>query len=95
MQEVVVATLLEKMKTSIESNRSLQMLVIHIEHNNVVDAILKGACRNTSLKKLTIWVPSRDGVRLNAATAAELQQVRPRLELHVDAHDRRRQRWLT
>ena len=33
MQEVVDATLLEKVETSIESNKSLQMLDIDIEHS--------------------------------------------------------------
>ena len=79
MQEVVDATLLEKVETSIESNKSLQMLYIYIEHSiGVEEAVLKGARRNTSLKKLTIrW--SHD---LNAATA-ELRQVRPQLELCI------------
>ena len=54
MQEVVDATLLEKVETSIESNKSLQMLDIDIEHSRVVEAVLKGARGNTSLKKLTI-----------------------------------------
>ena len=75
MQEVVNATLLEKVKTSIERNRSLQMLFIR-EHDDVVDAVLKGACGNTSLRKLTI------PVRLKAA-AAKLRQVRPQLKLRV------------
>ena len=54
MQEVVDATLLEKVATSIESNKSLQMLYIYIKHSGVVEAIRKGARGNTSLKKLTI-----------------------------------------
>ena len=73
------ATLLEKVATSIESNKSLQMLYIDIKHSNgVVEAVLKGARGNTSLKRLAIrW--SHD---LNAATA-ELRQVRPQLELCI------------
>ena len=79
MQKVVDAALLKKVETSIESNKSLQMLYIDIRHSiGVVEAVLKGARGNTSLKKLTItW--SRD---LNAATA-ELRQVRPQLELCI------------
>ena len=78
MQEVVDATLLEKVKTSIERNKSLQMLYIGGVHDSVVEAILKGARGNTSLKKLTIQLfvqhyPDR----------AELQQIRPQLELVV------------
>ena len=73
------ATLLEKVATSIESNKSLQMLYIYIKHSiGVVEAILKGARGNTSLKKLTI----RQSYNLNAATA-ELRQVRPQLELCI------------
>ena len=81
MQEVVEATLLNKVEMSIERNKSLQMLYIHIDHEGVVDAVLKGACGNTSLKKLTIWLYS-DQEHLKAA-AAELRQVRPLLELRV------------
>ena len=73
MQEVVDATLLEKVEASIERNKSLQMLYIDIRHD-VVDAVLKGACGNTSLRKFTILVGRE-------AAAAELQQVRPQLEL--------------
>ena len=80
MQEVVDATLLEKVETSIESNKSLQMLYIHIKHSRVEDAVLKGARGNTSLKKLTIRRRSYDQQHLIAAVAAELQQVRPELE---------------
>ena len=54
MQEVVDATLLEKVETSIKSNKSLQMLYIRIEHSGVVEAVLKGARGNTTLKELTI-----------------------------------------
>ena len=73
------ATLLEKVATSIESNKSLQMLHISIEHSiGVVEAVLKGARGNTSLKKLTIeWCYGH----LN--TVNELRQVRPQLELHI------------
>ena len=84
MQEVVDATLLEKVETSIESNKSLQMLHINIEHSGVEEAVLKGAHGNTSLKKLTIRRRSYDQMHLNAAAAAdELQQVRPELELRL------------
>jgi len=86
VQEVVDATLLEKVETSIESNKSLQMLDIDIEHSiSVVEAVLKGAQRNTSLKKLTIR-RSYDQLHLNlcktAAADDELRRVRPELELH-------------
>ena len=77
MQEVVDATLLEKVETSIESNKSLQMLDIRIEHIRVVEAVLKGAQRNTSLKRLTIR--SYDHLK---TSADELRRVRPELELH-------------
>ena len=83
MQEVIDATLLEKVETSIERNRSLQLLYIR-EHDDVVDAVLKGACGNTSLKQLMIWDCAHDRERLNAAAAAaKLRQVRPQLKLHV------------
>ena len=72
------ATLLEKVATSIESNKSLQMLYIDIRHIGVVEAVLKGACGNTSLKKLAI----KQSYNLNAATA-ELRQFRPQLELCI------------
>ena len=81
MQEVVDATLLEKVETSIESNKSLQMLDIDIEHSGVEEAVLKGARGNTSLKKLTIREQSYDQLHLTAATD-ELRRVRPELELH-------------
>ena len=74
------ATLLEKVATSIESNKSLQMMDI-THSNHVVEAVLKGARGNTSLKKLTI----RRSYNLNAATA-ELRQVRPQLELCILPH---------
>ena len=80
MQEVVDATLLEKVETSIESNKSLQMLDIDIEHIRVVEAVLKGARGNTSLKKLTIK-RSYDQQHLTAAVD-ELRRGRPELELH-------------
>ena len=79
MQEEVDAALLEKMETSIERNKSLQMLFIRIEHDDVVDAVIKGARGNTSLKQLIIQ-SSRER---HKAAAAELQQARPQLELHV------------
>ena len=80
VQEVVDATLLEKVETSIESNKSLQMLDIDIEHSGVEEAVLKGARGNTSLKKLAIW-RSYDQQHLTAAVD-ELRRVRPELELH-------------
>ena len=84
MQEVVDAALLEKVKTSIERNKSLQMLDIFNRHGDVVDAILKGARGNTSLKQLTIKAPYCDRESLKAAAAAaELRQARPQLKLHV------------
>ena len=77
MQKVVDATLLEKVKTSIERNKSLQLLFI-IEHDDVLDAVIKGACGNTSLKELIMY---SDSQRHKAATAAaELGQVRPQLK---------------
>ena len=79
MQEVVDATLLNKVRTSIERNTSLQMLYICIQHVGVEKAILKGACGNTSLKKLTIVLSSVQ--EHHEAVAAELQQVRSQLEL--------------
>ena len=56
MQEVVDATLWEKVKTSIERSKSLriQMLDIGTRHGSVLDAVLNGPHGNTSLKKLTI-----------------------------------------
>ena len=81
VQEVVDATLLEKVETSIESNKSLQMLDIRIKHSRVVKAVLKGARGNTFLKKLTIE-QSYGQMHLNAAAADELRRVRPELELH-------------
>ena len=82
VQEVVDATLLEKVETSIESNKSLQMLDMYIEHSGVEEAVLKGACGNTSLKKLTIRRWSYNKQHLKTA-AAELQQVRSELELRL------------
>ena len=83
VQKVVDATLLEKVKTSIERNKSLQMLYIDIEHN-VAEAILKGACGNTSLKKLTVYVRLLYLQLHLKAAAAELRHVRPQLELVTD-----------
>ena len=57
------------------------MLYIRIRHDGVLDAVLKGACGNTSLKKLITKLYS-DQEHLKAA-AAELRQVRPQLELYV------------
>ena len=78
MQEVVDATLLEKVETSIERNKSLQMFDTVIDHGDVVAAILKGARGNTFLKQLTIRYHDRE--HLEAAAAAELRQVRPQLK---------------
>ena len=79
MQEVVDATLLEKVETSIESHKSLQMLYIRNTHSSVEEAVLKGARGNTTLKKLTItW----DEQHLSNAVD-ELRRVRPLLELHI------------
>ena len=64
-----------------EGNKSLQMLDIDIQHSSVVEAVLKGAYGNTSLKKLNIRLYS-DLMHFTAA-AAELQQTRPQLKLHV------------
>ena len=72
------ATLLEKVETSIENNKSLQMLYINIRHSGVVEAVLKGARGNTSLKKLTIWQSQH--VHQHLKTVDELRQVRPQLE---------------
>ena len=77
------ATLLEKVETSIERNKSLQMFDTLIDHGDVVDAIFKGARGNTSLKQLTIRLPYRDRESLKATAAAKLRQVRPQLKLHV------------
>ena len=73
------ATLLQKVETSIESNKSLQMLFIFTTHSShvVEEAVLKGACGNTSLK--TLFTMSYN---VNAAAAAELRQVRPQLQLY-------------
>ena len=83
---MVDATLLEKVKTSIERNKSLQMLYMWTDHGGVEDAILKGARGSTSLKQLTIQLPYNYQKHLKAAAAAaaaELQQVRPQLKLYV------------
>lgn len=81
MQEVVDTTLLNKVRTSIERNTSLQMLYICTQHVGVEKAILKGACGNTTLKKLTILLSSAQ--ERHEATAAELQSVRSQLELDL------------
>ena len=75
------AALLKKVATSIESNKSLQMLYIDIRHSiGVVEAVLKGARGNTSLKKLTI---RQSYGQQHLKTVNELRQVRPQLELHI------------
>ena len=79
MQGVIDATLLNKVETSIERNKSLQMLAIR--HDDVVDAVFKGARGNTSLKKLIMLYSNQK--HPNPAAAAELRQVRPQLELRV------------
>ena len=82
VQGVEDATLLKKVITSIERNKSLQML--DIGHNgSVLNAVLMGARENTSLKKLSIRPSSHQWHHLKAA-AAQLQQVRPQLKLHID-----------
>ena len=55
------------------------MLHIFNVHDGVVDAVLKGARGNTSLKKLVVWLLSIPDYCNTAA--AELRQVRPQLEL--------------
>ena len=85
------ATLLEKVETSIESNKSLQRLYIYIGHSidilpysRVVEAILKGARGNTSLKRLSIWqYYGQRHLNTVKTAAAELRQVRPQLELLI------------
>ena len=78
------ATLLEKVKTSIEGNKSLQMLYIYIDHSLVVEAIFRGARGNTSLKKLTIGrYYGQQHLNTVKTAAAELRQVRPQLELRI------------
>ena len=86
MQEVVDAILLNKVEISIERNKSLQMLDIYRVHDGVVDAVLKGACGNTSLMKLTIKMYCNQEHHLEAA--AELRQVRPQLQLEVPVYSR-------
>ena len=81
MQGVVDATLLNKVETSIERNKSLQMFNMYIRHDGVVEAVLKGVRGNTSLKKLTLLCSSYFHQMDLKAAAADLQQVRPQLEL--------------
>ena len=83
VQEVVDAALLEKVKTSIQRSNSLQMLHIVSVHYDMVEAVLKGACGNTSLKKLVIRLLSEHWQQHLKAATAELQQIRPQLELDV------------
>ena len=83
MQELVNATLLEKVETSIERNKSLQMLGIYIEHGSVVESILKGARGNTSLKQLNMHLLSIPDMSHLKTAVAELHQVRPQLEVDV------------
>ena len=78
VQEVDDATLLRKVETAIASNHSLQMLKVVWIANSIVDAVLKGACRNSSLKELYIMVHYGDQAHLKAA-ADELWRVRPQL----------------
>ena len=86
MQEVGDATLLEKVATSIESNKSLQMLQIYIKHSSgVAEAVLKGARGNTSLKKLTIkQCYGQQHLNTVKTAAAALRQVRPQLQLLIE-----------
>ena len=81
VQKWVDATLLNKVDTSIERNKSLQMLIIAIRHVGVAEAILKGARGNTSLKKLTVCLSSEQEHLKDAA--AELRRVRPQPLLRV------------
>ena len=81
MQEVVDTALVNKVRTSIERNTSLQMLYICIQHVGVEKAILKGACGNTTLKNLTILLSSAQ--ERHEAAAAELRRVRSQLELRL------------
>ena len=86
MQEVVDAALLKKVKTSIERNKSLQKLVIHSRHGGVVNAILKRARGNNSLKELIILYSGQvrhKAAAAAAAAAAKLRQVRPQLEFSI------------
>ena len=76
---MVDATLLEKVETSIESNKLLQKLFIRNTHSSVAEAVLKGARGNTSLKKLTI-AGSYDQQHL--CKTDELRRVRPELQLY-------------
>ena len=80
VQEVDDATLLRKVETAIASNHSLQMLKVKRIANFIVEAILKGACRNSSLKELYIPVLTHGQARHMAAAAAELRRVRPQLK---------------
>ena len=82
MQEVVDTTLLEKVETSIESNKSLQMLDIYFKLSiGVVEAVLKGARGNTSLKRLII---RQCYGQQHLKTVNELRQVRPQLKLYIE-----------
>ena len=78
VQEVDDATLLRKVETAIASNHSLQMLKVEYIARSIIEAVLKGACRNSSLKELDIRVFSRDQAHFKAA--AELRRVRPQLK---------------
>ena len=82
VQEVDDATLLRKVETAIAGNHSLQMLKVVDIANSIVDAVLKGACRNSSLKELDIPIFTRDQERHKAA-AAELRRVRPQLKFDI------------
>ena len=82
VQEVDDATLLRKVETAIASNHSLQMLKVERIAPSIIEAVLKGACRNSSLKELYIRVFTRVQARhmAAAAAAAELRRVRPQLK---------------
>ena len=81
VQEVDDATLLRKVETAIASNHSLQMLRAKWIADSIVEAVLKGACRNISLKELAIRVFTHDQEHLKP-TAAELRRVRPQLKFY-------------
>ena len=76
----VDATLLRKVETAIASNHSLQMLKVVYIADSIIEAVLKGACRNSSLKELDILVFTLDQARHMAAAADELRRVRPQLK---------------
>ena len=76
------ATLLKKVETAIASNHSLQMLKVEWFANSIVEAILKGACRNISLKELNFKRRHCD-LAHHKAVVAEVRRVRPEMNLHL------------